>query len=181
MTNYCIIKNTFISKINKITTQEYWLCEGVPCIVKEEHNDVIYLRPFNSDKTFEIEKDIYDTHFTIAIVDTKYVYCDRYPSKKVAKKEFDIKPILSKSKLIASIPNITNNFNMLIDKAYQDAYHSKGSVKCINMKDYKCYVSGDKVLTKLENIGDPKFNRHVRHSPPIYKEYSYNDFTPLDI
>jgi len=176
MTNYCIIKNTFISKINKTTTQEYWLCEGVPCIIVKEENDVIYLRPFNSDKTFEIEKDIYDTHFTIAIVDTEYVYCDRYPSKKVAKKEFDIKPILSKSILISSIPNITSNFKMLIDKAYQDAYHSKGSVKCINMKDYKCYVSGDKVLTKLENIGDPKFNRHVRHSPPIYKEYSYNDF-----
>lgn len=176
MSNYSIINKTFISKMNKTTTQEYWLCEGVPCIIVKEENDVIYLRPFNSDKTFEIEKEIYDTYFTIAIVDSEYVYCDRYPSNKVAKKEFDIKPILSKSKLIASIPNITNNFKMLIDKAYQDAYHSKGSIKCINMKDYKCYVSGDKVLTKLENIGDPKFNRHVRHSPPIYKEYSYNDF-----
>jgi hypothetical protein len=177
MSKYCIIARTFISKMNKTSTQEYWLCEGVPCIIKKEEADLIYLRPFNFDKTFEITKDTYDNNIIDAITDADYVYCERYPSKKIAKIEFDIKCPLSKSALIAGIPNITNNFKLLIDKAYQDAYRSKGSIKCINMKDYKSYLSGEKVLTKLENIGDPKFNRGSRHLPPIFKEFSYNDFT----
>ena len=176
MTKYCIIAQTFISKMNKTSTQEYWLCEGVPCIIKKEDEDIIYLRPFNFDKIFEITKDTYDNNIIDAITDAEYVYCERYPSKKIARKEFDIKCPLSKGALISGIPSITNNFKLLIDKAYQDAYYSKGSVKCINIKDYKNYLTGEKVLTKLENIGDPKFNRGARHLPPIYKEFSYNEF-----
>ena len=168
--------------MSKTSNQEYWLCEGVPCKIEKDYDDIITIKPFNIDRCFHIEKEIYNKHFVYAKEDDEYVYCDRYPSKKIEKKEFDITKILKKNILLSSIKNITEyeNFKILIDKAYQDAYYSKGSTDCINMTNYKKYKLGDKVLTKLEKIGDPVFNRSSRHSPPIYKEYSHEDFSKCE-
>lgn len=177
MSNYCIITSTFLSKLNKHSKKENWLCEGVPCRIIKNENDISYIKPFNTERTFEIEKDIYEKNFVSAIEDDKYVYCDRYPSKKIEKEEFDIKPILTKHKLLSSLKNSSENFALLIDKVYQDAYNAKGSTKCINAEKYNEYKNGNTVLTKLKNIGDPVFNRSSRHSPPVYKEFTYEDFT----
>ena len=42
--------------------------------------------------------------------------------------------------------------------------------------EYNKYKNDPKTTSKLERIGDPIFNRSVRHSPPISKLFTREDF-----
>jgi len=149
-----------------------WICDGVPCRILSTTESVIKLLPLNSSKK-SIPKDVFDMEFTQCPSDDEYVYAPRYPEGRVSIHEFDIKPI--------SILPLKNAFKNhlcfpLIEKAEQDAYHSKGNIYCIKLDQYRKFKSGEEKATTLERIGDPVFNRQRRHCPPVPANWSRADF-----
>jgi hypothetical protein len=56
-------------------------------------------------------------------------------------------------------------FEGAIKKADQDAFTSAGSTKCLNHKDFERFERGELVVSALQDIGDPVFNRRSRWSP----------------
>jgi hypothetical protein len=149
-----------------------WLCDGVPCRILSVTESTIIVLPMNGSKK-SIPKEVFDIEFTECISDDTYVYAPRYPDGRVSIHEFDIKPIS-----IVPLKNIFKNQPCypLIEKAEQDAYHSKGNIHCIKIADYRKFKSGEEKATTLERIGDPVFNRQRRHCPPVSSNWTRADF-----
>jgi hypothetical protein len=166
------INNKFIAFTKTQPIKNIWACANVPCkIISIKGSDITVL-PFNAKKTLCISADEEGKEFIYLESDDNYVYIQNYPDGKVLITEFDVKPIsLTKlKKHFAGKPILK-----AIEKAELDSYHSKGNNFCINFKDYNDYKTDPKT-SKLERIGDPIFNRSVRHSPPISRTFTRENF-----
>jgi hypothetical protein len=150
-----------------------WHCANVPYKVKSNNGVDIVLVPFNRKSTITIRNEIFETEYYHLESDVSFVYIPGYPDGKVAISEFDIKPISIK-KLEKHFEGNTNILKAL-DKAKHDSFNAKGNNNCIKIDDYNKYKAEPKTI-KLERIGDPIFNRSVRHSPPISKTITREDF-----
>lgn len=162
----------FVAPIRTTPQGKVWRCAHVPFKVESNDRVNIKLLPFNGSSVINISNENYETEFYHLESDETYVYTPKYPNGKLAVSEFDIKRIsITKLKDYFKGKNILN----AIEKAEQDSFHSKGNQFCATFDKYNKYKSGTKT-SKLERIGDPIFNRSVRHSPPISKTFTREDF-----
>ena len=162
----------FVAPIRTTPQGDVWRCAHVPFKVESNDGVNIKLLPFNGSSVINISNENYETEFYHLESDETYVYTPKYPNGKLAVSEFDIKRIsITKLKDYFKGKNILN----AIEKAEQDSFHSKGNQFCATFDKYNKYKSGTKT-SKLERIGDPIFNRSVRHSPPISKTFTREDF-----
>ena len=171
-----LMTKQFVSPTQTLIVNSEWICEGVPCIVSNETETDVYIKPFNKKREFMITKDEFSKKFlTLELSQDDggayYTQAPNYPEGRLKLDEFLVVPI-SVNKLIKHFDN-DSNIVTLIKKAQQDAYVSKGSTFCINMKDYTSFSSSQ---TKLERPGDPIFNRAPRHSRPVRMEFTREDF-----
>jgi hypothetical protein len=150
-----------------------WCCAKVPYKIMSNDGVNSTLLPFNKTKPIifsneNIKKNFYDLESNETCV-----YAPNYPNGIIAVSEFNIKPISIKT----IKRHFKNNKNILkmVEKAEQDAFHSKGNNFCIKIDAYNKYKNDNKT-SKLERIGDPVFNRSTRHSPPISKTFTRKDF-----
>jgi hypothetical protein len=159
---------------SKVTTLQgkNWRCAKVPCKVISNDGTNIKLLPFNS-KPIHVSTKIFENEFDILENDDAYVYTPYYPGGRISISEFYIvsKSINKLKKHFKDKKNILK----AIEKAEQDSYHSKGNQFCATIEEYNNYKENPKT-SKLERIGDPIFNRSVRHSPPISKKFTREDF-----
>jgi len=154
------------------TKQQEWLCQGVPCIVISENEDIVKLKPFNKSSIYCVSTDIYKENFTTLQRDEEFIYTQHYPNGKIPISEFKIQPITINGlkKHFKDYPQLIK----LLEKAELDSYCGKGNSFCINIKKFNEYKENNK--NKLERIGDPIFNRTVRHTTPIPGTFTYEDF-----
>ena len=159
---------------SRITTSHgiNWRCENVPCIVISIDIINITLLPFNGKSTIDVSKEIFDKDFYHLDRDETFVYTPYYPGGRISISEFFVVSI--------SIKKLKKHFKdkkiiKAIEKAEQDSFHSKGNQFCATIKQYNNYKANPK-SSKLERIGDPIFNRSVRHSPPISKKLTRKEY-----
>ena len=166
-------KSIFVSTIKTIPYGNAWRCANVP--YKVISNDGVYttLLPFNGKSVFTVVNKNFENEFYNLQSDDTYVYISSYPNGRVPIAEFDIKPISIK-KLKKYFKDNIPILN-IIEKAEQDSFHSKGNQFCATFKIYNNYKSHP-TTSKLERVGDPIFNRSVRHSPPISKTFTRLEF-----
>ena len=165
----------FVAPLKTIALANEWITQNTPSYIKEKNETSVIIKPFNKVRCFEINLDEFKTNFVNLTRDDTYVYTPFYPDGRIAIEEFSIEPIsLSKIKKFLKTTNDTN-FDVIIEKAHQDSYKSKGQTSCINMKKYSEYLENPQV-SKLERIGDPIHNRNSRHTPPISKTFDRSDF-----
>lgn len=157
----------------KTTPQKgIWRCANVPYKILSNNGINITASPFNGKSNITVSCSESDVEFDYLDSDETFVYIPSYPDGRVAISEFDITPIsLKKLKKLIKDKNILK----AIEKMEQDSYHSKGNQFCASIADYNKYISDNK-MSKLERIGDPVFNRSVRHSPLISKTFTREDF-----
>ena len=158
----------------KTTTNKgsLWKCQNVPHKILNKNNEIVKLQPFNSKTSIIVNIDYYLNDFYEFHNDEEYIYTPHYPNGKIPITEFDIKPIsIKKLKTYFAEYNIIN----AIEKVEHDSFQSKGNNNCITIDKYKKFISNPST-SKLERIGDPIFNRSVRHSPPISKLYTREEF-----
>ena len=167
-------ESKFVAPIKTTPRGITWQCANVPCKVESNDGVNIKLLPFNG-KAFTILNENFVSEFYHLDCDEVYVYAPNstYPDGKIAISEFYIKS-LSIKKLKKHFENKKNMLDA-IEKAEQDAYHSKGNQFCATIDKYNKYKADPKT-SKLERVGDPIFNRSVRHSPPISKTFTREDF-----
>ena len=162
----------FVAPIRTTPQGDVWRCAHVPFKVESNDGVNIKLLPFNGSSVINISNENYETEFYHLESDETYVYTPKYPNGKLAVSEFDIKRIsITKLKDYFKGKNILN----AIKKADKDSFYAKGNQFCATFDKYNKYKSGTKT-SKLERIGDPIFNRSVRHSPPISKTFTREDF-----
>jgi hypothetical protein len=162
----------FVAPIKTTPHGGNWLCENVPCKVKFNDGVNVKLLPFNSKSVINISNKNFKNEFYHLESDETYVYTQHYIHGKVAILEFNIKPIsIIKLKKYFEGKNILN----AIKKAEQDSFYSKGNQFCVTIDKYNKYKADPKT-SKLERLGDPIFNRSVRHSPPISKTFTRENF-----
>lgn len=162
----------FVAPIKTTPYGNIWRCANVPCKVKSNDGVNVELLPFNGKSTIVISKDNFEKEFYNLETDETYIYTDYYPNGRVPIMEFDVKPI--------SIKKLKKHFKdksilSAIEKAEQDSFHSKGNQFCATIEKYNKYTLEPKT-SKLERVGDPIFNRSVRHSPPVPKTFTREDF-----
>ena len=169
-----LINKFYAPKITFIQNN-LWRCVNVPCKIIDNNESYIKLLPFNSKSIINITKNYFIDNFYPLINDNLYVYTPHYPNEKIEIKEFDISPISLRN--IKNYFKQQNNINILklIEKAEQDSYHSKGNNFCITINNYNKFIENP-YQNKLERIGDPIFNRSVRHSPPISKTFTREEY-----
>jgi len=162
----------FVAPIISTPQGKVWRCAHVPCKVISNDGVNIKLLPFNGKSVSIISKENFETEFYHLESDETHVYTPIYPDGKLALSEFDIK-----KNSIKKIKNYFKGTNILplIEKSEQDSFHSKGNQFCVTFDIYNSFKSGTKT-SKLERIGDPIFNRSTRHSPPISKTFTREDF-----
>ena len=162
----------FVAPIITTPQGKIWRCAHVPFKVESNDGVNIKLLPFNGSSVINISNEIYETEFYHLESDETYVYTPTYPDGKLAVSEFIIK-----RKSITKLKDYFKGKNILnaIEKAEQDSFHSKGNQFCATFDKYNKYKNGTKT-SKLERTGDPIFNRSVRHSPPISKTFTREDF-----
>jgi hypothetical protein len=166
------IDSKFVAPIKTTPHRNIWRCAQVPYKVVSNDGVNIKLSPFNGSSVINILNENYETEFCHLESDETYVYALSYPDGKVPISEFDIKPLsIKKLKKHFEGKNILN----AIEKAEQDSFHSKGNQFCATIDKYNKYKADPKT-SKLERIGDHIFNRSVRHSPPISKTFTREDF-----
>ena len=166
------MKNNFVAPKRTMPYGNIWRCANVP--YKVESNDGIHMNllPFNGKSNITVLNENFENEFYHLESDDTYVYAPNYPNGRIPITEFNVKPI--------SIKKLKKHFegkNILraIEKAEQDSFHSKGNQFCTTIDKYNKYKNDPKT-SKLERIGDPIFNRSVRHSPPISKLFTREDF-----
>jgi len=164
----------FVSSKKTIIVSGEWLCQSVPCFVVTQTDTEILVKPFNKSRVYSISSDIFAANFVTLNRDDTYVYVDAsYPDGRIAISEFSVTPI-SLNKLYKHFEGRTSILQLL-EKAYQDSYVGKGNTFCINMKKYNEFTAND-TTSKLERIGDPIFNRTVRHTVPIAGTFTRQQF-----
>jgi len=162
----------FVAPIRTTPHESIWICANVPCKVEFNDGVNVKLLPFNGKSVINISNENFENDFYHLESDETYIYTPHYPSGKVAIAEFGIKPVsIKKLKKHFEGKNILN----AIKKAEQDSFHSKGNIFCVKINDYNNYKAEPKT-SKLERLGDPIFNRSVRHSPPISKTFTRDNF-----
>ena len=167
------IKKKFVAPIISTPYGNIWRCANVPYKVVSNDESNIKLLPFNGKSTITIPNENFINEFYYLESDETYIYVPIYPNGRVPISEFDVKPhsIKKLKKFFEDKKNILN----AIEKAEQDSFHSKGNQFCVTIDKYNKYKADPKT-SKLERIGDPIFNRSVRHSPPISKTFTRIDF-----
>lgn len=150
-----------------------WLCANVPCKVISNDGSNVILLPFNKSQNIHITDEIYKLNYYQLESDETYVYISGYPHGKIAISEFTTQSISIKKLKKHFKEDI--NFSKLIAKVVQDSFHSKGNNSCITIEKYNEFAT-ESTHSKLERIGDPIFNRSVRHSPPISKTFTRENF-----
>jgi hypothetical protein len=148
-----------------------WRCANVPCKVVSNNGEIVKLLPFNSRST-TVLYEIFVNEFYHLENDETYVYITSYPNGRVLISEFDVKRI-SINKLKKHFKD--KPFEKLIDKVVKDSFDAKGNTNCAKIEQYNKFKNDPKI-NKLERIGDPIFNRSVRHSPPISKSFTRENF-----
>ena len=165
-------KNKFVAPIRTTPHASIWRCANVPCKIVSNDGINTTLLPFNGKSAITILNENFEYEFYHLDSDETYVYAPNYPNGKIPISEFDIKPIsIKKLKKHFEGKNILN----AIEKAEQDSFHSKGNQFCATIEKYNKFKADPKT-SKLERVGDPIFNRSVRHSPPISKTFTREDF-----
>jgi len=162
----------FVAPIRTSHYRKIWQCANVPYKVEFNNGVNIKLLPFNGKSSVNILNNNFENDFYHLESDDTYVYAPNYPNGKILISEFYVKPI-SIQKLKKHFKG--NNILNIIEKAKQDSFNSKGNQFCITIKKYNKYKNNPKT-SKLERIGDPIFNRSVRHSPPISKTFTRENF-----
>jgi len=163
----------FVAYKKTMPDKKCWRCAHVPCKIISNNGEILTLKPFNG-KEFTIDIAIFEKELYVLKNDETYVYTPYYPTERIAISEFDIKH-LSILNLKKYFEEKDNYILKAIEKAEQDSYHSKGNNSCITFDKYTEYKSNP-TTSKLERIGDPIFNRSVRHSPPIYKHFTREEY-----
>ena len=164
-------ESKFVAPIRTTPCGNSWRCANVPCKVESNNGVNVKLLPFNG-RSATVLNETFENEFYHLESDETYVYAPSYPNGRVLISEFDVKSIsINKLKKHFKGRNILN----AIEKAEQDSFHSKGNQFCATMDKYNKYKIDPKI-NKLERIGDPIFNRSVRHSPPISKSFTREDF-----
>lgn len=165
-------KDKFVAFKRTTPHDKIWRCANVPCKILSNNGSDIRLLPFNSKTPIKISNKTFEDEVVYLESDDIYVYVSSYPNNRVPISEFDIKPLsIKKLKQYFKDKNILS----AIEKAEQDSFHSKGNQFCATIDKYNKYKI-DPTTSKLERLGDPIFNRSVRHSPPIPKTFTYEDF-----
>jgi hypothetical protein len=164
-------ESKYVAPIKTTPCGKSWRCADVPCKVVSNDGVNVKLLPFNS-KSITVLNDIFENEFYNLENDETYVFVPSYPNDRVPISEFDVKRI-SINKLITRFKG--TNILKLIEKAEQDSFNSKGNQYCATIEQYNKYKIDPKI-NKLERIGDPIFNRSKRHSPPISKSFTREDF-----
>ena len=167
-------ESKFVAPIKTTPRGIHWQCANIPCKVKSNDGVNIKLLPFTG-KSITIPNEKFLNEFHHLDSDEVYVYAPNstYPDGKIAISEFYIKSI--------STTNLKKHFkgqkNILdaIKKAVKDSKGAKGNQFCAKIDIYNKYKADTKT-SKLERIGDPIFNRSVRHSPPISKTFTREEF-----
>jgi len=158
------------------TKSQEWICQGVPCIILSEDGDTVKIKPFNKAGIYTVSRETFAQHFRYLERDNDFVYTELYPGGKIPINEFKIQPI-SINYLKKHFKDYTS-FVKLLEKAELDSYCGKGSSFCINIKSFLEYneIGDVQGKNKLERVGDPIFNRTVRHTTPISNSFTYEDF-----
>lgn len=165
-------ESKFVAPIRTFPDGNIWRCANVPYKVISNDEVNVKLLPFNGKSIINILYEKFENDFYNLNYDELYIYTPFYPNGKVAISEFNVKPIsIKKLKKHFEGKNILN----AIEKAEQDSFHSKGNQFCATIDKYYKYKT-DAKISKLERLGDPIFNRSVRHSPPISKTFTREDF-----
>lgn len=180
--NFFDVKIDFVSPKKSMVADENkkrpeWLCQGVPCAILYQDETNTTIKPFNKSRSYNLSNETIKNEFNILKRDENFVYAEGYPSGKIDIIEFTVTPV--------SIKNLIKYYDnyplvkILLEKAEQDAYHSKGMNDCITVKEYltdkNTLVSTDNT-SKLERIGDPILNRSTRHTIPIPNTYTREEF-----
>ena len=162
----------FVASKKTVPYKNVWRCANVPCKVLSSDEVNIKMVPFNGKLTISVPNNNFTDDFYYLESDETYVYAPNYPNGKILISEFDVKPIS-----INPLKKIFKGKNILkaIEKAEQDAFGAKGNQFCITFDKYNEYKANP-ITSKLERIGDPIFNRSSRHSPPISKSFTREDF-----
>lgn len=170
----------YFAPIKTIIVENEWLCANVPCKIQKKEEETVTIKPFNKNSLTKIPMKEFMENFVKLEMDESdnSIITEAYPNGKINKSEFDIEPIISKCELIKPFKE-NKNFVTLLEKAYQDSYQSKGNTFCINMDGYNKYknpTEADSKKQKLERIGDPYFNRARRHTPPVKRDISREEY-----
>lgn len=161
----------FYAPTKTFALKHEWVCQSVPCAIISKSSDTVKLKPFNKVGEMLVDFKLFTELFTKLKRDSTHVYTDSYPTGKIACSEFLVKPI--------SIQNLRFKFRgnasfvTLLNKAYQDAYSGKGNNSCITVKEYTKFNGNH---SKLTRVGDPVFNRTPRHTVPIPKTMTRENF-----
>lgn len=152
-----------------------WLTQMVPCLITQKLITAIYILPFDAEKTILVPNEEIEKNFIKLERDDTYVYTENYPNKKIEIAEFLVKKVnLKKLKKHFEDNQIMTT---LIEKIETDSYKSKGNNSVCKILEYKNFIEGTVVdNSKLKRVGDPIYNRRARHSVPISKDYSREDY-----
>jgi hypothetical protein len=163
----------FVASKQTIIVNGEWICENVPCIILYTNLTHVSIKPFNKARNVDLNIEEFNENFIPLVRDAEFVYTEHYPTGKIHVSEFSVEPI-SINELIKHFSN-EPNFVSLLDKAYQDSYVGKGNTFCINMKKFNEFKTNPQ-SSKLERIGDPVFNRTSRHTVPVPKDFTRENF-----
>jgi hypothetical protein len=118
------------------------------------------LNGFDSDRKFTISQEDLNENFYEGIVENDIIInaCISIPLKEWSIRQ---KVTKLKSELNKFIKKIENKQlqKLLIDKKDQ-LFQTQGSTKCITIKQYEEYYSNQKKFSKLEEFGNPVYNRN---------------------
>lgn len=164
--------SAYAAPVKTLISKRNWICQGVPCKIEKRDTEYTTISPFNMQSTIKITNELFCTEFIHLENDETFVYTPLYPNGRIHISEFTVKRI-SISKLENHFKD--TNYLDVINKCKQDSYHSKGNNSCITFDRYNKY-NADQTTGKLERLGDPVFNRSSRHSPPIPKSFTREEY-----
>ncbi len=143
-----------------------WIIANVPCIIVHSDNDFVTLKPYDLQQKCLISKKNFDN------------FCKPVEVTEQFLKDFHCKPF-NKNYIMKACKECWKDENQekvqgmlkLVGKAYQDAYTSAGSAKCIKIPEYEQYTPKENSLNRFS----PILNRRSRNSHSISNEIEYTD------
>jgi hypothetical protein len=163
----------FVVPMRTIIVNEEWICQNIPCIVLYTDSTQVTIKPFNKSRNFDVPIQDFNDQFVPLVRDAEFVYTEHYPTGKIHISEFSVNPIS-----IAELKNHFDNdpnFVKLLKKVENDSYGGKGNNSCIIIKDF-CKFKENPQSSKLERVGDPIFNRSTRHTVPVPKDLTRENY-----
>jgi len=160
--NMCtIIKTMYYHPIKTLVVcNKEWLTVHTPCKVLDIRTNSIILKPFTKTSSIELELETFKKKFVKTTISDGELLTTC--GMKIPISEFDVNKI--KINKLKSHFDKQSNIYKLIEKINMDAFNSKGSFKCMTVREFLNFNYDES--RGLKQCGDPILNRAPRHTLP---------------